>query len=95
MMTGGKDDQVGGSLAVTDVFDISDPSKTFEALEDFPIAERWMPRGGYVDGMLIVCSGSGSKECFTYDGCSWTLLASMADSKDQASGVVIKGNPDR
>ena len=42
-----------------------------------------------------MCSGSSSKMCYTFDGCSWTPFATLMDQRHQSASSVIKGNPDR
>ena len=95
MLTAGKSDHEHGSTAVTEVFDASDPTKASESLMPFPNAEVWLPPGGFLDGKLVVCSGSSSKMCYTFDGCSWTPFATLMDQRHQSASSVIKGTPDR
>ena len=88
------------SGTTVEVIDVNDPSKSCQNLaslpDDMPVEYGWHPRGGFVDGKLILCSSASSKPCYhTEDGKSWTKTADLALKRELAAGVVIDGDSDK
>ena len=54
-----------GTFPVTaEVADFGNPTHTCQKLADFPDGDDWFPRGGWVDGVLIICSTKSDKKCY-------------------------------
>jgi len=91
----------GSFPATAEVADFGNPTHTCQKLADFPQTGDWFPRGGWVDGVLIICSIKSDKKCYklSEDGSAWTELSdTMSDSRRQGDGVVIRGqngDPDK
>ena len=64
LLTAGKDDSVGATK-VTDVADFTNPTHSCQKIADFPVSSDWVPQGGWVDDLLIVCSPQDDKKCFS------------------------------
>jgi hypothetical protein len=90
----------------TEVIDVLDPSKTCTtSIPDFPKWQKYMPRGGYLNGNLWICGGDQStgdsdgdprsKECYKADcsslPCTWSHEADLGVGRAYSGSVVIKG----
>ena len=59
----------GGGRDVADVADIMNPTTNCQSspIASFPSASSnaWHAKGGWVDGVLIICSAKNDKKCFS------------------------------
>lgn len=90
MLIGGQDDSTGqwASAQVADVADIINPTRdcqsstiaTFPCLSPCSEAD-WQPQGGWVDGVLIICTAKNTNKCYalSQDGKFHMILQSVAD----------------
>ena len=90
MLIGGQDDSTGkwASAQVADVADIINPTRdcqsstiaTFPCLSPCNEAD-WQPQGGWVDGVLIICTSKNTNKCYalSQDGKFHMILQSIAD----------------
>ena len=64
----GQDDSTGKweSAQVADVADIINPTRDCQSstIASFPVAGDWFAKGGWVDGVLIICSVNEDNKCY-------------------------------
>ena len=79
----------------TEIIDLKNPTAICEDLPDFP-KEVFGPVGGLLGKTPIVCSGSSrvssTKECFTFNGHSFTRTRSLSKMRAFAASVVTESN---
>ena len=77
----GQDDSTGKweSAQVADVADIINPTRDCQSstIASFPTGEYWNTKGGWVDGVLIICSAATDKKCFVLSEDGKIYITSM------------------